>query len=101
MIPEFRQDGLLPAGIHWSILSEIEARFGTNEHRRRLLSGLKKGIQLLCLVGCRQLFIDGSFVTVKEIPADYDVCWATEGVDLTKLRSLEPALLSFTNRRAL
>jgi hypothetical protein len=55
----------------------------------------------LGVAGCAQLFIDGSFVTAKEFPADYDVCWATEGVNLNTLRDQEPALLSFVNGRAL
>jgi hypothetical protein len=101
VIPAFEKDGLLPPGIHWSIWSEIAARFGTNEHRRVLLGGLRKGIQFLGTAGCKRLFIDGSFVTRKEIPADYDVCWDTEGVDLATLRDLEPAFVSFANGRAL
>ena len=101
VIPDFQDDGLLPPGVHWSVWSEIESRFGTNKHRQRLLVGLQRGIYFLSLAGCAQLFIDGSFVTVKEFPADYDVCWAMEGVDLKTLRAHEPALLSFANSRAL
>ncbi len=35
--------------------------------------------------GCPGVYLDGSFVTSKEIPNDYDVCWDTAGVDQGKL----------------
>ena len=31
--------------------------------------------------GCRTAYIDGSFVTDKEYPNDYDACWEETGVD--------------------
>jgi hypothetical protein len=101
VIPEFSEDGLLPAGIHWSDWINIARRFGTNGHRARLLEGLSRGIASLKMAGCKHLFIDGSFVTRKEFPADFDACWDVNGVDLDKLRKYEPALLSFVNARAL
>jgi hypothetical protein len=55
----------------------------------------------LASAGCPAVFLDGSFVTAKHFPADYDVCWETTGVDLVELRSKAPALLSFVNQRAL
>jgi hypothetical protein len=42
--------------------------------------------------GCRVLYLDGSFVTSKAIPNDYDACWDAVGVDP---KQLDPVLLTF------
>lgn len=41
--------------------------------------------------------MDGSFVTAKEVPGDFDGCWSPEGVDP---EVLDPVLLDFSNLRA-
>ena len=41
--------------------------------------------------------LDGSFVTAKVLPGDYDGAWEPAGVDPARL---DPVLLDFTNRRA-
>ena len=50
--------------------------------------------------GCRRLYVDGSFVTSTDIPNDYDVAWEPAGVDLGKLRLMEPVFFDFRNLRA-
>ena len=97
MIPPFTSDGLLPPGIHWATWEEFVDRFGITSHRNRLLSGLYSGLESLASAGCRTAYIDGSFVTDKEIPGDFDACWDWTGVDPTKL---DPVLLDFDNFRA-
>lgn len=47
--------------------------------------------------GCGELLLDGSFVTSKLLPRDYDAAWETAGVDPDRL---DPVLLDFSNRRA-
>ena len=42
------------------------------------------------------MYIDGSFVTAKEKPNDFDACWEPTGVDPNLL---DPVLLDFNNRR--
>lgn len=74
--------GLLPAGIHPADWAEVEARFGTNDHRRWLLAGLRDALIELNRVNCRVAYLDGSFVTDKELPGDYDLCWDHSTVDL-------------------
>jgi hypothetical protein len=101
MLPAFTNDGFLPGGIHWAEWGEIEARFGGNPHRIALLSGLAYASRCLRLAGCVAIFVDGSFVTYKAHPADFDACWLTDGVDLAALRKIEPAFFSFANSRAL
>ena len=87
---------VLPPGIHDATLSEIENRFATNDKRKRLFDGFKKGVKSLTTAGCSNIFLDGSFITAKPEPGDYDVCWNPVGVDVNKL---DPVLLDFTNGR--
>ena len=47
--------------------------------------------------GCKTVYVDGSFVTGKERPGDFDACWEEEGVDPT---ILDPVLLTFDAGRA-
>lgn len=89
--------GYLPPGIHDASWEEFVARFGFNAHRQRLLSGLKEALRALQDAGCRTALIDGSFVTSKLHPGDYDAIWDSAGVDETKLDNV---LLLFENRRA-
>ena len=35
--------------------------------------------------GCPRVWIDGSFVTAKPHPADYDICWELEGVEYERV----------------
>ena len=42
--------------------------------------------------------MDGSFVTDKPDPGDFDVCWDHNGVDRARV---DPVLLTFDNDRAL
>lgn len=97
MIPEFENDGLLPPGIHWATWQEISDRFGTNEHRKLLLAGLKEALTSLKTAGCHTVYIDGSFVTCKKTPGDFDACWDPTNVDPQKL---DPVLLRFEAGRA-
>ncbi|MBA3922646.1 MAG: hypothetical protein H0X31_13490 [Nostocaceae cyanobacterium] len=94
MTPAFNPDGNLPPGVHWTTWQEFVERFGTTPHRQQLLKGLKSAIDLLSKAGCQVIYIDGSFVTSKENPNDYDGCWDVTGVDPYLL---DPILLNFDN----
>ena len=61
------------------------------------MAGLRAAMQNLKEAGCRIVYVDGSFVTSKEMPGDFDACWEVEGVDPLKL---DPTLLEFSNGRA-
>jgi hypothetical protein len=97
VIPNFEASGLLPPGIHWATWDAIRARFGANKPRRRLLAGLKRALEALKHAGCIAVYLDGSFVTAKPIPSDYDACWIMTEVTVSKL---DPVFLDFTNKRA-
>jgi len=91
------ETGRLPNGEHKTTWEEIVERFGWNEHRRRLLDGLADAAAILASGGCRRLWLNGSFVTTKEEPADYDACWDPDGVDVDRL---DPVLLDLSAGRA-
>jgi hypothetical protein len=100
MIPDLDAEGNLPPGIHPVNWGEFEAHCGSNPHRQRLLSGLRRAAQLLKIVGCQTIYVNGSFVTSKDVPSDFDGCWDRRGMDLLGLQRADPVLLTFANRRA-
>lgn len=68
--------------------------------RQELLAGLKRACEVLKQAGCDTIYIDGSYVTNKEFPGDFDVCWKDDNVDLKLLLDLDPVLLNFSQKRA-
>lgn len=76
--------------MHSATWGEVVRVFGHNAHRRRLLSGLHEALVQLKIAGCGRAYLDGSFVTSKSHPSDYDACWETRGVDP---QYLDPVLL--------
>jgi hypothetical protein len=73
MIPDFRDDGYLPEGVHPATEAELTFRFGTSSpRRRRLVLRLRRWIELSRQSGAIRLLVDGSFVTAKESPNDID-----------------------------
>ena len=88
---------VLPAGIHSASLREVREVFGTNDARRKLCDGLKQASEALAKAGCKVLYLDGSFVTGKPVPGDYDAIWDPTGVDP---QALDPVFLDFHNGRA-
>jgi hypothetical protein len=76
---------VLPPGIHAATLAEIEQAFTYNPFRRALFAGLVDAAVHLSLVGCRRVLLNGSYVSAKPVPADYDACWDPDGVDFAKL----------------
>lgn len=72
-------------------------RYGTTEHRRELLTGLRAAFEALAAAGCRRAYVDGSFVTSKEAPRDFDVCWEASDVNPDRV---DPELLDFSDARA-
>lgn len=93
MIPPFTEAGLLPPGIYWATWEEIVEVYGWNSRRQELLCGLRKALMSLQIAGCETVYLNGSFVTSKEEPGDFDGCWELEGVSLDLLES---TLLDFT-----
>ncbi len=97
MIPSFDAGGNLPPGIHEATWDELMERYGITEHRVGLLGGLREALGSLRDAGCRRAYVDGSFVTDKEVPGDFDACWEAVGVDPERL---DPELLDFSDGRS-
>jgi hypothetical protein len=86
MIPEFeRQTGNLPPGEHDATWEEFVDRFGWNPRRRQLLDGIAESLDLLKVAGCLKVWVNGSFVTTKEEPGDFDAVWDPGDVDFDVL----------------
>lgn len=93
MIPEF--DTLtdnLPPGIYPATIEEFEERFVINNQREMLYEGLKRLMEDLKAIGCKTIYVDGSFVTMKIRPKDIDVCWENTGIDETFAEHAMPIL---------
>ena len=92
MKPEFTSEGLLPPGVHWANWDELMGRFGNSSWRQHLMDGLRAALENLKRAGCRTVYVNGSFVTNKYVPNDYDACWEEAGVEP---EALDPVLLTF------
>jgi hypothetical protein len=90
VLPDFDDTGALPPGIYEATWDEVLEFFGRTAHRQELLAGLRDALRDLQAAGCRRAYLDGSFVTDKEPPSDFDLCWDEDHVDWTKL---DPVLL--------
>lgn len=75
MIPEFNENGELPKGIHEATLEEVEKRFCYNMSRKRIFEDFLKLLEEFKKINCKEIFIDGSFVSNTEFPNDLDICW--------------------------
>ena len=100
MIPELIDIGapykVLPLGIHDATLEEIKTKFAYNDIRKQLFKGFLDCIKSLKFANCRVVYVDGSFVSDKDNPGDYDLCWDTHGTDTTKL---DPVFFDFSDKR--
>lgn len=97
MIPQFDEHGSLPPGIHHATWNEIVTRYTTSVRRRELLGGLLDALRSLKGAGCAIAYLDGSLVTSKDHPGDFDACWESSDVVLSRL---DPELLTFSDGRA-
>jgi hypothetical protein len=98
VIPEFDAiNGNLPSGEHAARWQDMLDRFGQTPWRRQLLAGMLEALRLLKAAGCVRVYIDGSFVTAKDVPGDFDACWDADGVVFDKV---DERLLTFDRGRA-
>ncbi len=65
-----------------------------------MIDGLKKAMEQLKEAGCSTIYIDGSFVTNKQNPGDFNACWEDNAVNVSYLKSIAPTLYNFTLMRA-
>jgi hypothetical protein len=100
MALDYQDNGNLVPGIHQISWDELVNEFGFNMHRTNLIAGMQIAIADLKRAGCRKVYIDGSFVTKKLHPLDYDACWDYDGVNLYKVKIDFPLFFNFDNSRA-
>jgi hypothetical protein len=93
VMPPMLESGVLPVGEHPATWSEVVAAFGQGGHRAALIAGLRLACLALAAAGCRRLWLDGSFVSDKVLPSDYDACWDPDGIDPSRL---DPLLLDWS-----
>lgn len=97
MIPNITPStGYLPPGVHTASWVEVRQRFCWNSHRACLALGLLAALYNLASAKCRSVILDGSFVSLKDLPNDYDGAWDPRNVNLCLL---DPVLLNFMNGR--
>lgn len=92
MIPDFDKEGNLPPGIYQATISEIEMKFTSSLKRKGHFEHLKLLIVDLIAIGCKIIYIDGSFVTKKILPNDMDICWENGGIDMSSALKNMPIL---------
>src|SRR5271163_2667120 len=87
MIPEWSANGDLPPGVHFATWQQLEDRLTFNPRRKRMLAGFRQACEELRKAGCRLVYLDGSFVTRKERPGDFDACWDVQNRRRRQARS--------------
>ena len=88
---------VLPPGVHRAGLDDVKIAYATNAWRRDLFGGLVDAAARLRSAGCSTIYLDGSYVTGKPRPEDFDACWDPIGVNHGKLH---PVFFEFRNGRA-
>ena len=90
MIPDFRDDGYLPEGVHLATEAEVTFRFGAStQQRQQLALRLRRWLVLARVVCADRFFVDGSFVTSKPQPEDVDaVVWIPGDLEAVELDSM-------------
>ncbi len=86
------QNGQLEPGIYELELNYVEREFCYNEHRKWLFEGIKLAIADLQKIGCIYIYLDGSYVTKKILPKDFDLCWDESNIDLVASSRVCPEL---------
>lgn len=90
------ESGYLRPGVHAWEWEDFVAAFAWNQRRRFLAKGLLRALRSLRDAGCRAAIVDGSFVTAKDLPGDYDAAFDPVGVDGNRL---DPVLLRHDDER--
>lgn len=94
MIPPLTDAGVLPPGMHLATWTELCASFGGTPRRALLLGGLHRAATNLRDAGAVRLWLDGSFVTSKPEPNDFDGAWDDSTVDMSKV---DPVLIDLND----
>lgn len=75
------KSGYLSPGVHPWTWADFVNDFAWNARRRFLAGGLYRALRNLKTAGCKAAIIDGSYVTAKELPGDFDAAFDPNGVN--------------------
>ncbi len=89
---QYNNFGNLMPGMFDGTLEEAKSIFCFNERRKWLFEGLELAVQDLKSIGCQRIYLDGSYVTKKLLPDDYDMCWDDNGINLVWVSQVCPSL---------
>jgi hypothetical protein len=92
----FNSRGKLPGGIHTVTWQEFCKRFAFNQERLKLLRGLLRAIRLLQMVGCKTIYVGGSFPSTKEYPSDVDCIWESSDMSFERVKRVTPIFFEMT-----
>ena len=100
-IPDFKDLGDLPAGVHAATFPELIARFGAgSKQREAVTTRLKRVVDLAHATGALdRLIVFGSYVTDKSDPNDVDVILIMRD-DFRSEKCSQETLLLFDHQRA-
>jgi len=91
---KFNDNGVLDPGIHKMTWKEFYDFFSFSKRRIELLEGLEKVVAILRKIKATHIYIDGSFVTNKPEPGDWDACFESSKSEANNLLCKYP----FTDR---
>jgi hypothetical protein len=95
----YQANGSLMPGVIEMSIAQMKTEFDRNAVRTRLCYGLEMAANHLRSCGCQMIYLDGSFVTTKLFPNDFDACWDESGVNLGQLIANYPVFFDFRNER--
>ena len=95
----FNAAGRLPDGVHAMTFEGVADAFGWNPHRRKLVVAMAAAFADLNALGCETVWLDGSFVTDKPEPGDYDVVYEHRSMDLAAAKIALPELFDRSPHR--
>jgi hypothetical protein len=103
MIPDFNENGNLPAGFHKPTLMEFKSRFveefDVSKTRKDIFEGYKTYCgDLLQLNVAMKQWIDGSFTTNKIDPNDIDIVAHIDALKINSVQVLDKVARLFKDR---
>ncbi len=94
MLP-YNSFGNLEPGMYNMMWEDFKSVFGSSEYRQNLIRGMEMAVNGLKAVGCKVIYIDGSFITKKIYPRDFDLCWDEDGVNYELSKTTYRGLFDF------
>lgn len=101
MLPDFIDDGFLPAGVHLASFEEFERRFvyfDRSDRRFRIFDSLRELYRQASRSGIvKRFLVGGSFVTSKAEPNDFDCILVVDSS--IRGRDLQPVEYNLASRQ--